>query len=190
MNSCGKPNNTIQYLAGRLYVEKTFSCEREEGHLGYHQQLVDNRDGKCNMASWNDKFLKVLPDVLWPSKECKDCSFRLQSDDDECCKFCQFWNKVESDETYVVDGHIFKILNQAWVPERTLKVLTPEGVKEIERKIIQDCEVPLELRFRFPNNAIFKPVVAEGSNYAFVPFVEGITSQEAFAMLSDYEDWS
>lgn len=189
MDYCKEPNRTITYLAGRMYVEGTFFCEREEGHVGHHQQILDNHDGaKCTMASWNESFLNVRTDEMWPSKTCKDCSYRMPVNEEDCCPFCKFWNKVESDESYIVDGSVFKVLNQGWVPERVLKFISDDGVKEVERKFIKDCDVPHELRFRFPNNAVFKPVVSSG--HAFVPFIEGLTSKEAMDMVPDYENWS
>lgn len=190
---CVEPNKTVTYKEGVLYNENTFDCDREDGHIGHHQEVVDQRDGMFTMAAWDAGFLSVNINCAWSTKQCADCSFILPatSEPGERCKFCSFYHDLEqTKEFYVIDGIIFVVSAFKWANKRVIKVISKTGVTEITRRLVSGPTVPPELRLRFPNNAIFKPSQFTLATSVYIPYGHVYEGEDAKDIVAEYENWS
>lgn len=193
MDYCMEPNNTVTYREGVLYNENTFACDREKGHIGQHQAIVDQYNGRFTMAAWDEGFLFVKVDCVWSTKHCADCSFTVDADSEpgKRCNFCSFYHEIEQDsEIYTIDGTVFRAVDYSWADERVIKVISKNGVTEITRRLLPVVELPANLRFRFPNNAVFKPVQYSPAISVYIPYGDIYEGEDAKEIVADYEDWS
>lgn len=192
MDFCNEKNGNTQDASGKNYVAGMFSCERKHGHLGRHQQLlIEDDKASCALVTWDRQALDSQGGNIWTVTNCKDCCYRFIWEVADFCSSCQIWNEMEfGKETYTVDGVIYIVIDSIWTPRVTLKHLTLNGVIELERKLVIGCDVPNQLRFRFPNNSIFRPVIGHNNDYAYVPFTDKTSVEEAVELLEEYENWS
>ena len=192
MDFCNEKNGATEDSYGKHYAEGEFVCDREKDHLGSHQQLVvEDDEVTCAVITWDRTALNFKGGNIWTVTTCKDCSYRFIWEVADFCASCQIWNELETGkETYTIDGVIYIAIDSIWTPLVTFKHLTKKGVVELERKLIVGCDVPPSLRSRFPNDSIFRPVIGHNNDYAYVPFEEKTTMDEALELLEEYENWS
>lgn len=176
------------------WSETVTYCEREEGHMGKHQNISKTVTGPFayKEITWDDsgsaRTNPCLSGRFW--NECDECGI-LIADDKTHCLICGQWAPVlalDSSEYIVVDGVLYlENKKEETIIRDTLTVLWFDESRPVlhSGKIYRFAEIPEHYLDHFPDNAKFKPHKSSTGGL-MIPYGCTIEKKKAKEFLQNY----
>lgn len=176
------------------WTETVIFCDRENGHLGKHQNISRSDTGPFPYREirWAEDGSATTNPCLHSSywNECDTCSI-LIDDEKTHCDVCIVWQRVfdmNYDKYIIVDGALYLENPEYFESSRdNITVLWFDETRPalISGSIYRFASIPDDYKDIFPDNAKFKPQEKRNGGL-FVPYGISIPKEEAEKFLATY----